>query len=638
MSLAHCRQRLLFSVQGCMNQALKGHGFSRAAQINEDMGLHPLRGNSPFRQSFVRAWLQPCHKQHSISAASAAEVTKSSFMRLFPQLLQTLSEHLFVSARVPQPVAQFMAECQKLNLRPPDLANFASWRLLFTLPLAFATIQVHAQPVRSSREFSAEARTARAYELARQQGPAALRAFFYQMPKGADLHVHLSGAVYAESFIRAAGEDGLCVDPAKLAFAKPVNGACNSDDVPAAKVPQNQSLYDALIDSFSMRTFVPRTGDSGHDHFFNTFGKFGGTDKRHVPEWVDEVATRAAAQNEQYLELMETPDFSAAAALAQKVGFHPNFAEYRDLLLAQGFRDSVPAVTAYYDKIEAARREREHCGQTGATPACNVEVRFIYQVLRGLPKEVVYAQILLGFEVASADPRIVGLNLVQPEDCYVCMTDYRLHMQMIDALHALYPKVHITLHAGELEPGMVPPDGLTFHIRSAVEQGHAERIGHGVDIMYEDNPYGLMKEMAAKHVMVEANLTSNDVILNTKGDSHPFMLYRKYGVPVALSTDDEGVSRIDLTHEYVRAAVTYPLTYRDFKQMARAGIEHSFLPGDSLWQKSTPEKLDQPVSQCRSQLGRDTPTGACATLVHSSEKAQQQWELEHRFHTFEAQF
>ena len=495
-----------------------------------------------------------------------------------------------------------------------------------------------AQAAQQVREINPETRTARAFEDARKQGPIALRAFFYQMPKGADLHVHLSGAVYAESFIRAAGEDGLCVDPTKLAFAKPVSGTCNTDFVPAANVPQNQKLYDNLIDSFSMRTFVPKTGDSGHDHFFDTFDKFGGTDKRHVSEWVDEVATRAAAQNEQYLELMETPDFKAAAAIAVKVGFHSNFAEYRDLVLAQGFRDSIPAITAYYDRIEAARREREHCGQPSATSACNVEVRFIYQVLRGLPKEVVFAQILLGFEMASADPRVVGLNLVQPEDCYVCMADYRLHMQMIEALHALYPKVHISLHAGELEPGMVPPEGLTFHIRSAVEQGHAERIGHGVDVMYEDKPYDLLKEMATKHVMVEVNLTSNDVILNIKGDSHPFMLYRKYGVPVALSTDDEGVSRIDLTHEYVRAAVTYPLTYRDFKQMVRTGIEHSFLPGDSLWQSSTPEKLDQPVAQCRGQLGKDTPTGACATLVHSSEKAQQQWELEHRFHIFEAQF
>jgi adenosine deaminase len=218
------------------------------------------------------------------------------------------------------------------------------------------------------------------------------------------------------------------------------------------------------------------------------------------------------------------------------------------------------------------------------------------------------------------------------------MADYRLHMQMIDALHALYPKVHISLHAGELEPGMVPPAGLTFHIRSAVEQGHAERVGHGVDAMYEDKPYDLLKEMATKHVMVEVNLTSNDVILNIKGEDHPFEIYRRYGVPVALSTDDEGVSRIDLTHEYVRAAVTYPLNYRDFKKMVRTSIEHSFLPGASLWQQAVPETLDKPVEACSDQLGEETPVGACAELISGSEKAQQQWELEHRFHTFEASF
>lgn len=513
------------------------------------------------------------------------------------------------------------------------------YRLLLFLFLCLSLQAIGAQAARNAvREINSEARASRALDEAKKQGPAALRAFFYQMPKGADLHMHLSGAVYAESFIRAAGEDGLCVDPTALAFVHGSSTPCKTGDVPAASVPQNQKLYDALIDSFSMRTFVPRTGESGHDHFFNTFDKFGGTDKKHVGEWVDEVASRAAAQNEQYLEIMETPNFGPAATLAAKVGFHSNFAEYRNLLLAQGFRDSLPEVQAYFDRIEAERRRREHCDTTNPAPACNVEVRFIYQVLRGMPKESVFAQILLGFELASVDPRVVGLNLVQPEDCYVCMRDYRLHMQMIDALHALYPKVHITLHAGELEPGMVPPEGLTFHIRSAVELGHAERIGHGVDIMYETDPYALLKEMAAKHVLVEVNLTSNDVILNIKGDSHPFMLYRKYGVPVALSTDDEGVSRIDLTHEYVRAAMAYPLSYRDFKQMARAGIEHSFLPGASLWPSSTPENLDQPVATCRNQLGREAPTGACATLVHSSEKAQQEWELEHRFHIFEASF
>lgn len=283
------------------------------------------------------------------------------------------------------------------------------------------------------------------------------------------------------------------MDTTKVAFVKAEGTTCASGNIPAASLPQSQKLYGALIDAFSMRTFAPVTGESGHDHFFNTFDKFGGTDPRHTGEWIDEVATRAAAQNEQYLELMDTPNFAPVAALAAKIGYHPDFAQYHELVLAHGFRSYLPEMEAHFDQAGAARREREHCGQTGARAACEVEVRYIYQVLHGLPKEAVFAQILLGFELASIDPRIVGLNLVQPEDCYTCMADYRLHMQMIDTLHALYPKVHITLHAGELVPGMVPPEELTFHIRSAVEKGHAERIGHGVDVMYEDKSLDLLR-------------------------------------------------------------------------------------------------------------------------------------------------
>jgi hypothetical protein len=87
------------------------------------------------------------------------------------------------------------------------------------------------------------------------------------------------------------------------------------------------------------------------------------------------------------------------------------------------------------------------------------------------PKEQVFAQTLLGFETASADPRFVGINYVMPEDGTISMADYALQMKMVGFLHGLYPKVHISLHAGELAPGLVPPEGLCCHIRLAVEDG-----------------------------------------------------------------------------------------------------------------------------------------------------------------------
>jgi adenosine deaminase len=511
-------------------------------------------------------------------------------------------------------------------------------RFACTALLALAVSALPAQPT-AARAPEPELRAARAYNAAVAAGPLALRAFLVQFPKGADLHVHLSGAVYAESFIRAAGDDGLCVDAVALKFVKP---PCAAPLVPAADVPRNQELYDKLVDAFSMRSFVPTPGWSGHDQFFATFARFGGLGKKHIGEWVDEVASRAAAQNQQYLELMQTPPFEHAAAIAHEIAWNPDMAAMREALLAHGLRDDVFGDEEDVRTAEILRRQRENCDTPQATPACRVEVRYIYQILREDPPEIVFAQTLLGFETiqASMDAHargFVGINFVQPEDGFISMRDYTLQMHMLDYLHSVYPKVHITLHAGELAPGLVPPEGLRFHIRQAVELGHAERIGHGVDVMYEDDAQGLLREMAQKHVMVEINLSSNEGILGVKGADHPFPLYRAAHVPVALSTDDEGVSRIDLTHEYVRAALDYHLTFADLKQLARTGMEHDFLPGDSLW--AARDVFAVPVAACKGQpLGAEKPSAACRKFLDSSEKAAAQWELERRFREFEAKW
>jgi adenosine deaminase len=503
-----------------------------------------------------------------------------------------------------------------------------------------------------------EARTARAFEEARARGPVALYAFLYGMPKGGDLHNHLSGAIYAESWIRAAGEDHLCVDVNEHSFIHDTDGAqkstpdhCDASPgaqavggrFPAASLGDNQPLYDALVDAFSMRSFVPVTGESGHDHFFATFDKFSGTSKEHMPEWLDEIASRAAVQNEQYLELMHTPPFVAAAKLAVRRGYSSDFAEYRQKMLDGGLRDEIEPIRSQMDGYLKAQRAMEHCDTSAAEPACGVKIRFIYQVLRNFPPPVVFAQILLGFEVAAADPQhFLAINLVQPEDDFYAMRDYRLHMQMIAALHKFYPQVHVTLHAGELAPGLVPPDGLRFHIHDAVEVAGAERIGHGVDIMYEDNSEDLLHQMAKRHTMVEINLTSNQGILNVSGATSPLPFYLDAGVPVALSTDDEGVNRSNMTHEYTKAASIYGLSYTQLKDVARNSLTYSFLPGESLWPITTSDRMYlAPVDACRSAVTqidhhRDAaPGSACAHFLENNEKASQQLEMERRFSAFE---
>ncbi len=270
-----------------------------------------------------------------------------------------------------------------------------------------------------------------------------------------------------------------------------------------------------------------------------------------------------------------------------------------------------------------------------ADPACTLPVRFLTQIVRTQAPQAVFAQLLLDMELAAHDPRYVGVNIVAPEDDPVALRDYRLHMQMIGFLHGLYPGVHITLHAGELVPGLASPEDLRFHIRDAVTTAHAERIGHGVDVAGEDRPDELMSTMAASHVLVEIALTSNRQILQVSGQRHPFLRYRQFGVPVALVTDDEGIERTDLTHEYEQAVTTYHLGYQDLKTMARAALDHGFLQGASLW--ISPDDFRATAACASDQLGQPRPSQTCQRLLDASPKAAAEWRQEAAFTNFENQ-
>jgi len=479
---------------------------------------------------------------------------------------------------------------------------------------------------------TAEERTVKYLESVRHQPPLLL-AFLQQMPKGGDLHVHLSGAIYAENLIDFASENALCVD---RSTSKLIHAACDSCETyrlkPSVRCAyQDHVLYNQLVDAWSMRNWHEGE-ESGHDHFFATFDKFGPAMDRHTGDAMAEVAQRAASDHVLYVEVMQTADGGQAAALGQSIGWDDDFSKLREKVLAGGLKVIIDGVRSQTDADEARRKELLHCASPQADAGCAVTIRYMYQVLRGLPKEQVFAQILLGFELAKADPRFVGFNLVMPEDYYVPMHDFDLHMRIIAALRKSYPGTHISLHAGELAMGLVPPEGLRFHVRESVERAGAERIGHGVDVMSENDPLQLLREMAKKSVLVEICLTSNDVILGVSGDRHPLPIYVKYGVPVALATDDLGVSRSDMTHEYLRAVETYDLSYADLKKMARASLEHSFLPGENLWDSRN-------IPACRTLRDvQSGPSAPCKARLERSEKSRAQWELEKEFAEFEKKF
>ncbi|QCE33526.1 adenosine deaminase [Acetobacteraceae bacterium] len=468
--------------------------------------------------------------------------------------------------------------------------------------------------------------------------PAALSLFLQDFPKGADLHNHLIGAVYAESFLNWAEADGNCVHlKTNELSAETCKNPLSKEEKSAIYLMNFPKKREALIDVMSMRHFVAHPhGETGHDHFFNAFHHIGVKTYR-TGDMIAEARTRAARDHIQYLELMISPDLSGAMAQGQKLS------EVKEVSAERVFRQWHKEISPFLPlRLERAVQEIDQaqarsdallgCHKRSPREGCKVNARYLYQVIRTAPPKEVFSQLAIGYALTSKDPRFVGINFVAPEDAPIALKDYTLHMQMFHFFHHLYPHVHLALHAGELTSELVGKDALKDHIRQAVEIAGAERIGHGVDIAYEEKSQQLLKEMAKKKILVEINLTSNDEILGIKGKQHPLSLYQKAGVPVSLSTDDEGISRGDLTQEYVRAVFEQGASYQDLKNFSQTGLEYAFLEGKSLWKAQVGGIF---VSACKKAQIKRHLTDKCQKYLEKNEKAAQEWELEKRFQTFE---
>lgn len=438
----------------------------------------------------------------------------------------------------------------------------------------------------------AEQRVARHFESIRNDR-VALRSFLRAMPKGGDIHSHLSGAIYAESYIRWAAEDGLCVDTQALTILKDKEPCDRAASQRAAKEAHVDPIfYGTLIDALSMRNHHPaRT--AGEYQFFGAFPRFGPVSGTRRGDMLAEVARRAAAQNILYLELSSNWDLQNAVEAAAKVEWTPDLAALHQQLLDAGLRDAPK--TARLDAAEKRMKEVLRCDASEADPGCRVIIRYQAESLRAFTPVQVFAMLVWSFEQNRADARFASINMVQPEDWHVPVRDYDLHMKIIEYLHGGYPEVNITLHAGELTLGQVPPEMLGTHVAKAIGPGHARRVGHGSDIAYHPKPRAVMDEMKRKDVAVEISLSSSDFILGVRGDQHPLRAYIAAGVPVVLATDDEGVARSDLTNEYLRAAVEHRLGYRELKKISRDSLRYAFLPDGE--KRPLMERLDRMMSE-----------------------------------------
>lgn len=418
-----------------------------------------------------------------------------------------------------------------------------------------------------------------------------LRAFLQEMPKGADLHIHADGAIYAEDYIAWAAEldPALCWDPAGRSITTCDGPApqvmtdridCDTGPMVSMKsVATNEACFSLVVDSLSMRNFHPNSLSqqrSGHDQFFATFNRFGTVAHQFLGRTLATDMNHAAAQNILYLEPTVTlgmPDIGSYD-LPKTLD---NFAAFETALLRNGFQQQIEQANAKLNAMRDTARKELGCNDIpSAQSGCGVELRILGQSVRALPLAEVFAQVMLHFYIAHENPMSVGVNFVAPEDGIVALRDYKTHMEIFGYFKRKFPDVGVALHAGELWLGLVKPENLRNHIRQAIEIGQADRIGHGVGIGFEDNAFGLIDDIYDRQTTIEINLSSNEQILGVAGNDHPFPTYLDRNIPVVLATDDEGVGRIDLTSQYVIATQRYDLDYPTLKDLSRHAVPHGF--------------------------------------------------------------
>lgn len=451
---------------------------------------------------------------------------------------------------------------------------------------------------------------------------AELTLFTNLLPKGADLHHHYSGSIYAETYLDWVGARNYCVyrasDPAQKTSSpartiekfrietqpQELSEAARRLCIGADEVRKDNNFYRDLLKRWSDKDYDNHFHEQAapDQQFFDTFGYFGPVSGSNFGEGLKSLKARAKAENLGYMETMLRGSPAIANPDLDKLlnGLDPGASAQRTqeaLAEAYGLLTQDPTakdqVDAYLKVIENAAADLDDE---------EFRLRFIAYVSRNGSPAQVFSGLYSAFAAASRSDWVVGVNIVGPENGHVAMRDYGLHMRMFAFLKQYFPGVKLSLHAGELVLGMVPPEGLRFHIREAVLVAGADRIGHGVDIPHEADAPELLNILRRRQVAMEINLTSNAFILGVKNDAHPVRLYARHGVPFVISTDDSGISRNNLSNEYLLYVSRYKPSYDQLKQVVYNSLRYSFLPANI--KREEVAKLDRRFARFEAVVAR----------------------------------
>lgn len=166
--------------------------------------------------------------------------------------------------------------------------------------------------------------------------------------------------------------------------------------------------------------------------------------------------------------------------------------------------------------------------------------------------------------VEFGDRGVVGFDLAGPESGYPPAD----HAAAFDL--AAGAGLSITVHAGE---AFGPAS-----IRQAIQECHADRIGHGVRL-FEDQ--ALEELVRDRRIPLEVCYTSNLQTRATRAaGEHPVRRYYDAGLVVTINTDNRLMSRTTVTDELWRVHRTHDFSWAELHDLTLMGFRSAFLPED----------------------------------------------------------
>lgn len=395
-------------------------------------------------------------------------------------------------------------------------------------------------------------------QLKRSATPEQLYRFLYALPKGGDLHNHLTGAARSEwwwdAALAQAARGYVYYTKVRINNCLPY-GSNEYGSTPYLMLFRNlQASNHARLDACQQSEYK-RLQDLSPDE---------------KQAWLDSIRLDKNYEGrneffgrhwERLNDLWRNPHLVAELLYRNMQAFGRENLVY--LETQHGGEDGLKPDGSLYSADEAAEIYRQRLEAADAK-ATGVTVRFQTSILRFLPGAEQELREAYAFNDRHRD-LWVGVNMVGRED-----DDKGYPLRFLPTLRELrkrYPGIHLSIHAGEV-------DEPNAHVRDTLLLG-AERIGHGVNLITDPDT---MLRMRNGPYMVEINLISNLLLEYVSNfQQHPFPEYLRTGIPVALSTDDRGMWDSNLSDEYFVAVREFNLSWDEIVQLGRNSLQYSFV-------------------------------------------------------------